>query len=210
MKTLATLGLALTAACVSTAALAADLPNRKQAPAQIVAPRIFSWNGVYGGLNGGLLNADATGSGKATVGNVSGGLLGLTAGYNAQLPSNIVAGVEVDYGLSNADGSTANGSGKIESLMTIRARAGLAMDRLLPYVTGGYAGGNVKLSDGVNTNSTFANGWTAGAGAEYAITDSISAKAEALYVTLDKSSVPDGSKAGYDGGVYRVGLNYHF
>lgn len=209
MKTIATLGLALSAAVVSTAALAADLPNRKQAPAQIVAPRTFSWNGVYGGLNGGLLNFNSNGADKAVVGNASGGILGLTAGYNAQMPNNIVLGVEADYGMSNADG-TGTGSGKIESLTTIRARAGVAMDKILPYVTGGYAGGNVKATNGGSSNTDFVSGWTAGAGAEYSISSNISAKAEALYVNLGEVDVPTGTKAGYDGGLYRVGINYHF
>jgi len=210
MKTFATLGLVAAVAVVSTTAFASDLPNRKKAPAPIVAPRSFAWNGVYLGLNGGYLNVDSYGSGSATVGNASGGIFGLTAGYNAQLPNNVVLGAETDYGMANADGSGNPGSGKVESLLTARVRAGLAMDRLLPYVTAGYAGANVKLSDGTTTDKSFANGWTAGAGAEYAFSDNLSAKAEAFYVKLGKGDVPDATKAGYDGGLYRVGLNYHF
>lgn len=204
MKTLATLGLAASVAIVSTAALAADLPNRKQAPAPIVAPRAFMWNGAYAGLNGGYLNFDAHGTGAADAGDVSGGLLGLTAGYNVQMPSNIVLGVEADYGMSNADGS---GTAKIESLATIRARAGVTMDRLLPYVTGGYAGGNVKVEA---NGSDYVSGWTAGAGAEYALSDNLSAKAEALYVDIGDATTSGSNKAGYTGGLYRVGINYHF
>lgn len=209
MKSIAVLTFALSAAFATHAALAADLPNRKQSPTQMVVPPAFSWNGIYGGINGGMLNAEAGGSGKAIVGNVSGGALGLTAGYNVQMPSNIVIGVETDYGILNADGNGTTGSGKIENLTSIRARAGIAMNTLFPYVTGGYAGGSVKATN-TTSNTDFVNGWTVGAGAEYAISSNISAKAEALYVNLGDANVPGGTKAGYDGGLYRVGLNYHF
>lgn len=204
MKAIATLSLAAAVALVSTAAFAADLPNKKKAPASIVAPRTFSWNGVYAGINGGYINTNAHGDAASTAGDVSGGLFGLTAGYNAQMPNNVVLGVEGDYGMSNADGS---GTGKITSVATARVRAGLAMDRLLPYVTAGYAGANVKTT----SSNDFVNGWTAGAGAEYAISDNLSAKAEALYVNFDKAqTVSPAGKVGYEGGLYRVGLNYHF
>jgi outer membrane immunogenic protein len=210
MKILTSLGLAAAVAVVSTTAFASDLPNKKKAPTTIVAPRAFSWNGVYAGLNGGLVNTNSYGSGSSVVGDASGGIFGLTAGYNAQMPNNVVVGVEGDSGMTNADDKTANGSTKIESLSTVRARAGLAMDRLLPFVTAGYAGSSVKLANTTDSNTKYLNGWTAGAGAEYAFSDNLSAKAEALYVSLDKANVPGGTKAGYDGGVYRVGLNYHF
>lgn len=210
MKVLTSLGLTAAVVVVSTAAIAADLPNKKKAPATVVAPRTVSWNGVYAGVNGGLIDANSNGSGRSVIGDSSGGLFGLTAGYNVQMPNNFVLGVEGDYGMSNADGSGTIGSNKVETLTTVRARAGLAMDRLMPFVTAGYAGSNVKFSDGSDTDKKFLNGWAAGAGAEYAITDNFSAKAEALYVSLDKARVPDGSRAGYDTGVYRLGLNYHF
>lgn len=208
MKALTSLGLAAAIAVVSTAAMAADLPNKKKAPASIIAPRAFSWNGVYAGLNGGYINTGANGPASSAAGDVAGGVLGLTAGYNVQMPNNVVLGVEGDYGLSNAEASDA-GTGKITSVATARVRAGLAMDRLLPYVTAGYAGANVKTDVGGSKND-FVNGWTAGGGAEYAISDNISAKAEALYVSFDKAKTGGGEKVGYDGGLYRVGLNYHF
>ena len=62
---------AVSMAALSGAAFAADLPNRKQAPAPIVAPRSFLWNGVYTGLNGGYLSTDAHGGGSSIVGNDS-------------------------------------------------------------------------------------------------------------------------------------------
>ncbi|CAM5771613.1 porin family protein [Bosea minatitlanensis] len=93
---------------------------------------------------------------------------------------------------------------------TLRARIGLApMERLMVYGTGGLAYGLVKstavetigLYDLAGTNvfslpSTGSKsgtrlGWTLGSGAEYALTDHVSVKAEYLYVDLGGSaSIP--------------------
>ena len=78
---------------------------------------------------------------------------------------------------------------------SLRARAGYAWNRLLPYVTGGPAFGafNVLSSAGgedqygnlyyaaAQGRSLWLTGWTAGAGAEYAITPRWSARAEWRY-----------------------------
>ncbi len=210
MRSIFLFGLAISPAIVSSAAIAADLPNRKQPPAQVLSSPAHSWTGAYLGLNGGLVDANATGTDRAIIGDASGGIFGLTAGFNAQMPSNIVVGIEGDYGMSDADGSGTIGSGKIESLTTIRARAGVAFDRVLPFVTGGYAGGQVELANGANRDAEFVNGWTVGGGAEYAFSSNLSAKAEALYVELEDADVPTSDEAGYQAGVYRLGLNYRF
>ena len=106
----------------------------------------------------------------------------------------------------------------------LRARFGMAFDRFLPYVTGGvvFADLTNKLSDTDNTpplpvsRGSEATGWTIGAGAEYAIDNHWSVKAEYLYMQF-----PDVTKSVTDGATYafkfkdsaqlaRVGLNYRF
>lgn len=203
-------GIATSSAFISSAAIAADLPNRKQPPAQIPVSQNVSWTGAYLGLNGGLVDANATGTDRAIIGNANGGVFGVTGGFNAQMPSNIVVGIEGDYGMSNADGTGTVGSGKIETLTTIRARAGVAIDRVLPFITGGYAGGQLELVNGGSRDTEYVNGWTMGGGAEYAFSDNVSAKAEALYIELDEADVPTADEAGYKAGIYRLGLNYRF
>ena len=78
---------------------------------------------------------------------------------------------------------------------SVRARAGYAFDRLLPYVTGGVAFGSFYTDaqlfgtdlDGVTnfaasgTNSATRVGWTLGAGLEYAINNHWSARGEYRY-----------------------------
>jgi outer membrane immunogenic protein len=85
----------------------------------------------------------------------------------------------------------------------MRARLGLLpFDRLLFYGTGGLAYGKVEISKlesavfsgGITNRFWLGNsseikwGWSAGAGAEYALTSRIMVRAEYLYVDLGQSS----------------------
>jgi len=51
-------------------------------------------------------------------------------------------------------------------------------------------------------------GWTAGGGAEYALTPQWSAKVEYLYVDLKHDNLPDWNEAKFH--TVRAGVNYHF
>ena len=103
---------------------------------------------------------------------------------------------------------------------TVRGRVGYAFDRFLPYVTGGFAYGNVKNKVSHPTFGSFSDdntqyGWTLGGGLEYAFTNNLTAKLEYLYVDLDKESinVPGGtfnSDVETKFSVVRAGLNYKF
>ena len=111
---------------------------------------------------------------------------GVQAGYNYQI-SSFVLGVEGDLDVSSARGSFnyqdfgdtglpySVHSTSLPFFGDIRARAGVAFDRFLPYVTGGVVFANVKNSlydpnfpFSLSRGST-ATGWTIGAGGEYAI-----------------------------------------
>jgi outer membrane immunogenic protein len=152
-----------------------------------------------------------------TVGNQninrSGFTGGATAGYNWQV-GGAVLGVETDFNYFGIRGSstgtalypccapstfTVNSSESTDWLWTLRGRAGfLATPALLLYGTGGLAVANVKASYlftdtfGPATESaaisTTRYGWTAGAGAEYALMNGWSIKAEYLYVDLGRAS----------------------
>jgi outer membrane immunogenic protein len=170
-------------------------------------------------------NANANGPGVAAAGTHNIGLHGFiggaTAGYNYQF-NNVVLGVEADADYMNLNGSYAtpkytafaglpsqywaNGSASVDSLFTIRARAGLAFDRLLLFVTGGVAFTNEKFSQSIGyTNPTevitlpptfTGNGYNRGSasttavtgafggGLEYAFDNHWSLKGEYLYVPL--------------------------
>jgi outer membrane immunogenic protein len=220
--------LAASASLVTLAALmgvatAADLPRRPPPPA-VKAPvynPIFSWTGFYVGINGGGGWGRSRWDSIANHFNVSGGMIGGTVGYNMQ-SGQIVYGLEGDIDWSGIKGSTTQqcGQGCETSntwLSTVRGRLGYSFDRLLPYVTGGLAFGNVKASvPGFAGASNTDVGWTVGGGLEYALAQNWSLKAEYLHADLGKFNCglscggPATDNVSLRANIVRGGVNYRF
>ena len=195
---------------IGASAHAADIPSKKAPVTPYPVQKISNWTGVYGGLNAGLGFGSFTKEGKDIYGNPTGGTLGVTGGYNYQMPSNWVAGIEADFSLGNIKGSN-TGSSEGRYLNTIRGRLGYAMNETMPYVTAGYAGATTHDSNGGSDVDNYHNGYTLGGGIEAVITGPWTAKAEALYIHLDERDIPSsGGSSGADWGLVRVGLNYRF
>ncbi len=200
------------ATLVAGAACAADLPRRTMSPAPYFAAKSFSWTGVYAGLNAGYDFGNTSNSAKGVIGSVRGGSLGGTVGYNQQI-QNFVIGAEGDLAAANVQGSTGSNSAKVNSIGTLRARAGFAADRALVYATGGYAGGQTKVTTGADSGSKWLNGYAIGGGLEYAFTNNISAKAEYLYTDLQPKNyggLTGINSAGVKVNQVRTGVNYKF
>ena len=212
---------------VATPSFAADLPRQayKAPPQPYIIP--FSWTGFYVGINGGYGWAKSDWSSSATAGSTKpkGALAGGTIGYNLQTGT-WVWGLEGDIDYSWMKGSDSSGSGvcsgagcetKNTWFGTARGRIGYGgWGRWLPYVTGGAAFGNVKMTPASGASTTDTRiGWTAGAGIEYAFLGSWSAKVEYLYADLGKATC-EAATCGIDtevkfkANIVRVGLNYHF
>ena len=203
---------------VATAAFAADLPTQKAPPPPplVYAPPMFTWTGVYFGVNGGF---DFVNNGSRSFGSGTGGLVGGTVGYNYQM-GQLVIGGEGDWdwaGVSHTQNTTIGGYHMHQDqVMTARARFGVAMDRALIFVTGGYAG--VELNGRYNPANTWDNQWrnggAIGAGVEYAITNNITAKAEYLYLPMASSTyfsgAPFQTNSSLNESLLRVGVNYKF
>jgi outer membrane immunogenic protein len=213
-------------------ALAADLPQPgpppPRAPATYVkAPApVFSWTGIYVGINGGYAFGSSNWSspGLPSTGNFStnGFLAGGTLGANYQW-GQFVFGVEGDGDWSNLGGTTSNTSCAVfacttqsDWLATARGRVGLAWDRILFYGTAGGAFGNLQASSGaLPFSSTTQIGWTAGAGIEAAIAPNWTAKVEYLYVDLGSQSCGFANcgaptNVPLTENVVRAGINYKF
>lgn len=210
---------ALMAGLVGTAS-AADLAARKPAPPSAIPVMAqYNWTGFYVGIQGGggFGGDNQHRQGAVRSGNIdlNGALLGVTGGYNQQF-GNFVAGIEGDYAWSNLKGSTGVNCAapgcrtEIRSFGTIRGRAGYAIDRFMPYVTGGLALGDIRNSAGAFRGSDFRAGWTIGAGVEAALTRNITAKAEYLYYDFGRKTYTPGISADANGHVVRAGLNYKF
>jgi outer membrane immunogenic protein len=211
----------LLAVAMASPSFAADLPRK--AP-MYVAP--FSWSGLYIGLNGGYGWGTSSWSSVATAGDTKpkGLLGGGTIGYNLQTGV-WVWGLEGDFDISQIKGSTTGGTGVCAGLgcetrnrwlATGRGRIGYSFDRWLPFITGGAAFGDVKMSPNTGLSETKTKvGWTAGAGVEYAFMGAWSAKLEYLYVDLGTSSCSAATcgiatDVSFKSSLVRAGVNYRF
>ncbi|MFG1392104.1 outer membrane protein [Xanthobacter agilis] len=222
-------------AALSAPAAAADLATKY--PVKAIAAPVFSWTGFYIGANfgygGDKFSQDLVALG-VTVGSVdtqsSGWMVGGQLGYNYQFANNVVVGLETDLQWANISGQSSGinlggtnwiAGSNVDYFGTIRARLGYAFDRFLPYITGGAAYGNIQhtLIEGYGvypslSGSNTSWGWTIGAGAEYAITNNWTFKAEYLYVDLGSSNsgaldlVTLNSSAKFN--TMRAGVNYKF
>ncbi|WP_448951154.1 outer membrane protein [Labrys neptuniae] len=179
---------------------------------------------------------------------------GVQAGYNWQ-QGQIVYGIEADFSGTDLSKQRLIGpvrtnfnvpmdfkeKMKSDWLTTARARIGWALDRILLYATGGVAVADYSYSSGYvygTNNPNFAGGlisygsksrtlvgWTIGAGAEYALTNHWTVKAEYLFVdlgnapsirTAESGGVPGPttysikSKSHLTENVLRLGVNYKF
>ena len=176
------------AACLSVlSASAADLPSRKEPPPVYYPPApIFTWTGVYAGLNlgGGWLDRYDYGHWLApsSASNSGGVVGGAQIGYNYQLTPLFVVGLETDFQGSSVGGGGNQGWGATRSVDwfgTVRGRAGVSMlnAQLLLYGTGGFAYGDLRLNYGwLGSQARTGTGWTAGGGLEYAFLPNWSAK----------------------------------
>jgi outer membrane immunogenic protein len=208
------------AAFMAGSAAAADLGYINQPAPQAFTSHVsaMDWTGFYAGLNAGYGWA-AVEVGGVTFDDGRGLFGGAQIGYNHDF-GGFVLGAEADFQISDISyeqtplpGVTARTA--LDNFGTVRARAGLAIDRFLPYVTGGFAWGNASVSvsggGGANLslNDTYA-GWTVGAGAEYAILDNLSVKGEYLYTDFGAADFGTGVDLNLTSHVVRAGVNFHF
>ncbi|HLA21186.1 MAG TPA: outer membrane protein [Pseudolabrys sp.] len=218
MKNFLLAGIGLLALGVASAT-AADIPRRQAMPAKApayVPPPLYNWTGLYVGINGGGGWGRSDFSAPLASGsfNTSGALVGGTLGFNYQM-GQVVFGLEGDIDWSNLRGSgTCAGlscSVRNNWLGTARGRLGYAIDRFMPYVTGGAAFGDIKTSvAGLGDSRTTKAGWTVGGGIEAAIAGPWTAKIEYLYVDLGRGGSVLGSDAKFQTNIVRAGLNYRF
>jgi outer membrane immunogenic protein len=211
-------------AFTATAAIAADLPRAMPAKAPAYAPDVgYNWTGFYAGINGGYGWGRSRWTDFGSGSDPSGGMIGATAGYNWQaLGSSWVFGLEGDIDWTNikatfADTACPTGcQTKNNWLGTVRGRLGFAWDRVMPYITGGLAAGDLEVNQigfaGVHDTKA---GWTVGGGVEAALAGNWTAKLEYLHVDLGHAncglmtcSAP--TRVGFHADEVRAGVNYRF
>jgi outer membrane immunogenic protein len=165
------------------------------APASAEPAPAFNWTGFYLGVNGGALSNNIDGD-FATFAphsfdppGISVGTGGLHGGIQGQW-ENFVAGIEGGFNavLSEKFGSRPpfggppcqygahTCDGRLDDLLTVGGRLGVAFNNWLLYGAGGYARGSVELRGGdfagggtQDKTRLFHTGWYAGGGFEYAV-----------------------------------------
>lgn len=240
-----TIGL-LAATAASSAVMAADLIVEE--PIADVAVAASDWTGPYVGIFGGW----ATGIGDQDITldslgfldddgaaiDISGGMLGVTAGVNFQADS-VVYGIEGDIawanisGFTNPDGDPENDGYEtsVDWLGTLRGRLGFAADSFLIYGTAGIAAGHVNVingdvdlgvfdpSTGTAEGDVTSFGYVVGVGAELAVAENISVKAEYNFIDLGETDFTAPTSFGgadEEGSVdvnlhtVKIGLNFSF
>ncbi|HEX4113794.1 MAG TPA: outer membrane protein, partial [Stellaceae bacterium] len=166
------------------------------AHAQFNGPEI----GIQGGYGWGTSSGDPGGNPKLGYSfSPDGGMGGAHAGYNWQFGPWLL-GLEGD-----AEGGSISGNGAIGTSVysvhsnmdfdaSIRGKLGFAFNRVLLYGTGGAAFGDVSTDYLNGVGAQFASssgirvGWTAGGGAEYAVTPNWDVGLEYRYTDLGHES----------------------
>lgn len=193
----------------ASVASAADLPVK--APAYTPPPPVWSWTGLYVGVNaGGHIGRNPSTASDITTGSVIGTFTmspagfagGGQVGYNWQFASNWLLGVEGDIqgatGTDSICAGTCNTSGfyftdqqKLKWFATARARLGYTNGDWLWYVTGGGAWGEIHNDYSVFNPTDFIasanfnlSGWVVGGGVETHLWGPWTAKLEYLYMDL--------------------------
>ncbi|PPD42482.1 MAG: hypothetical protein CTY15_12045 [Methylocystis sp.] len=207
-------------------ALAADLPSRSGPPADYYPPPpAFTWTGFYVGVQGGVGFSAFQAQGAQIGGSPTGGLIGLTGGYNYQIAPQFVLGAEADFSFTGVKethspffGAVARG--EVDNMLTVRGRAGYVVDRALIYGTAGFAaskntiGITAPFAGFSGVQSSFQGGWALGAGLEYLFTPNLSAKGEYLFTSTGTGRyfdfTPYALYSGVNTSSVKAGLNVHF
>jgi outer membrane immunogenic protein len=203
MKKFLLASIALTA-LGNVSALAADLPRKAPVAPPPVA-YIHNWSGFYigGHVGGGWSDRclSVEGFGEVGCNDASGIIGGGQVGFNWQTGNNFVFGIEFSGSIADLNGDNTSGtlpggwyfSSSGKSLLMLTGRLGMSFDRALFYVTGGgaWARNSVDFYDGVVVASVDFDrqGWTFGAGLEYAFTPNWSMAAQYNYVDLGDKDV---------------------
>jgi len=230
-------------ALTSTAALAADpaveiveaqvTPEWNWAGAYIGLHGGYAWSNADSAYNNDLFNNICGFNaffGCAVDVDPDGAFGGVQAGYNYVFDNGLLLGIEGDWSFASlkdgAEGVFQGGDTstrvdlEIDQLATIQARFGYAMGQWLPFATLGWGWAHTERTAfnedfGVNTSDErWHDGWTIGAGLEYAIDDHWSVKGEYRYFDAGDENYSLGFANGTNVDLQihsiRFGVNYGF
>lgn len=176
-----------------------------------IAPA-YAWSGGYLGVQGGgaWASGEFSGFGISSSEEANGGVFGAFAGYNYQLDNNVVLGIEGDLEYNWNEQEIFGAQFGTDWAGSVRGRLGYALDRALIYATAGWAAtqGYVDFPGLGKTEAGF-NGYTVGAGVDYAFTDTMFGRVEYRYSDYGDSDL-GGVNVAVDQHALKVGLGIKF
>mgnify|MGYP003538825522 FL=1 len=186
------------------------------APGINAAATAASFDGPFVGVTAGF-NNDKVGPGLEGAAPLNrsidqdSAVFGIFAGYDKLVAPRVVIGAEASFTIGADDKLEGNrGAAAVtidpEHAFDISARAGyLVTEKALLYVRGGYANIRARTSVGnIEVASENLDGWLAGGGVEYAITDHINARLEYRYIAAGSNG------SSYERQQVLVGASYRF
>jgi len=209
----------------------------------VAAPATVDWSGFYAGMGLGLSESNS----EVDFSNIQFPNL-FTAPDSVRLPSlgtngevrvgynwqagQFVYGVEADGNVlalnARATGTSYTITNSLTALLSLRARFGVAFDRLLMFGSAGIAGGASSFQSDVGngmfrtpaTGHGVVTGYVVGIGGEYMLSDRVSLIASANYYALSSLhgtgvsdngySTPYSAEAKPRGAIFETGVNVHF
>ncbi|KKX25058.1 outer membrane protein [Rhizobium sp. LC145] len=196
----------------ASTAIAADLTPENPAPSGSVDAPTFMWSGAYLGIQGGggWANGEFSGFGIAGSEDANGGLFGGFAGYNYQFDNRLVVGIEGDLEYNWNEQQIFGADFGTDWAGSVRGRVGYAFDRALIYATAGWAAtrGYVDVPGLGKEEATF-NGYTVGAGLDYAFNSNIFGRVEYRYSDYGDKDL-QGINVDVDQQAVKIGLGVKF
>lgn len=218
-----------TAPAVSADLVLADIP------VVYSSSSAYDWTGFYVGVGVGYnwsqSNTEFVNPALAAVPvdmNPSGFVGEIHAGYNHQLDL-LVLGIEGSIGIGGVSGTIddpliAMGVAPAGSTVTatsdvnwaLLGKAGLALDRFMPYVTAGVVGAHstTTATAGGADDSGWFTGFAVGGGLELAVTEQLSVRGQYLYSRLSGPNFNSGqafeTASSPANSTFTLGVNYRF
>lgn len=206
-------------------ALAADMYGGNPPPAAYTAYQPAgtapgNWQGAYVGVQAGYNFGSArdrfTGGPTANP-SFEGAVGGIYGGYNANIGQNVVVGVEADANLSGQSATSTVGGVNYKNRSgwnaSLRARAGVGFERVMPYATAGVALAENKVSTPTASSTPTKVGVALGVGMEGQITNNIIARGEYLYEGFGNSTHTLGGQtltSSFSNNQLKAGVAYKF
>jgi outer membrane immunogenic protein len=197
MAALAVLSVQL--ALVQPAQTADPVPSRRPVAATVQppadpAPPVEPWYrtgfyvGAFGGYDSTILEAEGVNLGNGEL------MAGPFIGWGTRLPNGIYTGLEVDWAATKVSGSTDVGGVTLtashQHLISARARVGMPLGPVMPFVTFGGAWQQTKIDVASLRDTEWQFGIVAGGGLEWEFTRALFVRAELLHYMFKKDDAP--------------------